>query len=868
MARRKQGASLIVVTIVFMFLTTVSFGMLSMVVGNYKARVSESRRVENLYASDSGVDVVYNVLGKNFDGAVKYGYWKVYTLKKGTNTGPNNQTYKDINDDITSLNNSITQLKQEKEEKVNSKDTDLSKIDKEIGEKNSLLKKEEEFQQILIEEEFKRAFKNFIQKVDQSDENASDAINISREQLSDLIVDHSYFDLSEIEKENAANDINEEFETKTIEFGIGNDIQDDISPTFSINKIELELPQDTDTNDSETSNKKIYLSDGSYREVDISPPKEYYNISVDSTFYSEKLKDDNDSLSRTNERILEANFKLSIPQFKDIYYQEASGDIVDYLATKDRALTVKGNMNLNEADDFTVSGEVYVEGTTPSSVSVDGTIQSGINVSNRSYQKYNGGIMVYNSEGVWFKNDVVTRNTLNLRSGADVTIDTNLYGSNIYVGGSKYNANKLDDGLNDAAAGSVLDVSQVVIDNDLGVKATGSTITIDDFFGINDKTIDNTEADRVKSSSSIIVNSEDDTSSVNINKYLYIMGTAHINTNEKDDNDKYKYQTGESAAVKGNYIAYAVPDSIDTTEKFAYYDPLQLLDDSDVEDKVSYKAKHFTDYWNREINKKHYPNSGGIHLLGILDEEGNVSLENIKEYIHTVGALVYEANGEKVLGLDSQSSYGPDLELPGGAVYNKQAEFASKVYKFNQSATKFYDYDNTILTQFNSLVDTSKISSSKYNLQKQNGQGEYAIFYGDPDEEIKITTDIDHSADVITDDGIVIGNKGTRDEPDYTLNAVIVAAGNVSIKSDEVNINGCIIVGKDLNVNDKSGVKITYDSGVVERVQAKNETVFQAVFGNSIVYDNSENESDNSTSVDSSYDLKNFVEKQLWKILK
>jgi len=64
MKRKKRGAALIVVIIVFMFVFTVSMAMLSMVASNYKARVAESKRVENLYASDSGLDVAYNIIGK------------------------------------------------------------------------------------------------------------------------------------------------------------------------------------------------------------------------------------------------------------------------------------------------------------------------------------------------------------------------------------------------------------------------------------------------------------------------------------------------------------------------------------------------------------------------------------------------------------------------------------------------------------------------------------------------------------------------------------------------------------------------------------------------------------------------------------
>ena len=38
---------------------------------------------------------------------------------------------------------------------------------------------------------------------------------------------------------------------------------------------------------------------------------------------------------------------MLVPNYKDIYFQNSSGDLHEYLATKDRALTINGNMNVN-----------------------------------------------------------------------------------------------------------------------------------------------------------------------------------------------------------------------------------------------------------------------------------------------------------------------------------------------------------------------------------------------------------------------------------------------------------------------------------------------------------------------------------------
>jgi hypothetical protein len=492
--------------------------------------------------------------------------------------------------------------------------------------------------------------------------------------------------------------------------------------------------------------------------------------------------------------------------------------------------------------------------------------------------------MVYNSNAD-FENNVITRNSLNLRSGANVTIGGNLYGRNVYVGGNGYDwsdENNDDTNLNAEASGAVLSVTtgQVVLDNDLALKASSSNITIKDFYGINDKNISDKDAngntvDSVKSSSSIIVNSSDD-SKIQITNSAYIMGTAHINTNENAaDSSGNEYQTGESASVKGNYIAYTVP--LDESEKLAYYDPLQLIDGETVIE----KADHFVEYWKGEIAKGHYPNTGGLQLPIVENADGSV--DKSKSNVYTIGALVFEKRNDKGEVAERNvvdSTYNLDLENIGGPVYNAQAEFASKVYRFDEAATKPFDYDKTQVTNFDNLVDTDNISSSGYTLDSQSNNGEYAIFNGDK-KPLIIEASNESTDEITSDSNNIVIKVAKKSTGEYALNGVIVSAGNVSIDSD-ITINGCLIVGGDLNINEQNNININYDKGVIERVQAKNPDVFKAVFGQILVddtdntksadsTDTSNNESNGSTASDpasSSYDLKYFLEKRLWQIIK
>lgn len=857
MKRKKQGASLILLVIVFMFISTVSLAMLSMVASNYKGRVVESKRVENLYASDSGLDIADNIIGKTFDAATKYAYYEVEALKsdEGNPKSFNYVKYENIKQDIINLNKQIDDLNQQiaalkREKSTPYTENLIIQNNKLIVQKKSLIEEDENLKQILLNEEFKRTFKNFIARTSELGVN-----EVPPDELERLIEGTQYVSESNFannEKTINFNGQTVDFDKVTIDLGIKNknnkppSLEAEISLT-NIPAGSLDEPVTITAGHSDILNG-LQISKSANKE---------YDITVTSTFYTEtvKLSSNSEKTTNTNERILKANFRMSVPNYKDIYFENTTGELQEYLALKDRALTVFGDMNINGADKLNVDGEIFVEGKEPA-----------ISTSNRTFEKYNGGIIIADSNEVTFNDDVVTRKTFNVREGVTATVAGNLYGRNVYMGGS------INNGLNDFATNSTLNLNnEVVIDNDLSLKAYKSAINIKHFYGINDKTIDATDAngvqvDKVKTASSIIVNSYDK-SAINITKTAYIMGTAHINTNEKNDGtDSNRYQTGESTAVKGNYKAYTVPIPIDnTTEQFKYYDPLQLLD----EDNVITKAKHFADYWKDQIDKENYPDTGGIHLPVKADK--TIDTDNI----WSIGALVYEiddndGNKHKYV---MDSPYYTSLERQN-IVYERQKRFASKVYKFNQYATKEYEYDKTIVTDFNSLVNFNTFNTaeiqSKYDLTSQTNKGEYAIFNGDSSKEIKIIT-YDGDKDVIdpndpdNPNSIVI-KVSRKDTGYYTLNAVIASAGKISIGAN-IKINGCIIDDNDLDITGEN-VTIKYDSGVIERVQLQNAIPVKALFGDSILMDQIASPPSTADSASSNYDLKKFLEKKLWKIFK
>lgn len=69
---KKKGSSFVVVVFVTAILFTTATTMIAVVTNDYKSRINESKKIENLYQSDSGLDIAYNIIVKNSDTAVVY----------------------------------------------------------------------------------------------------------------------------------------------------------------------------------------------------------------------------------------------------------------------------------------------------------------------------------------------------------------------------------------------------------------------------------------------------------------------------------------------------------------------------------------------------------------------------------------------------------------------------------------------------------------------------------------------------------------------------------------------------------------------------------------------------------------------------
>lgn len=85
MRRKKRGSALLTVILVFGILVTVGSAVMTVTLSDVKFRVTESKRVQNLYGSESGLEETYGVISKYVDESIEEGNSKVKTYLETLN---------------------------------------------------------------------------------------------------------------------------------------------------------------------------------------------------------------------------------------------------------------------------------------------------------------------------------------------------------------------------------------------------------------------------------------------------------------------------------------------------------------------------------------------------------------------------------------------------------------------------------------------------------------------------------------------------------------------------------------------------------------------------------------------------------------
>lgn len=820
MIRKKKGSTLVTTIIIFGALLVTGTAILAMSVGDYKMRLSQNKRIENLYGSESGLDVAYDIMVKDFDSAAQFGAFRAKQLEvKDAN---NDSIYKPLYVE--------QQVKLKELEEYNSKNPEHPKSPEQIESDRKAIYKEMD---ALKNKEFKRSFKTFLYVPEASHDDADsdtkdyrtpDQLKGSLQGTNDGITRNYISGLEDKERELNADITNhDDFEWSHVDL-VSNEGESDP-------QIRVDIPIHPDINANEDSDNQKY-------EIRIN--SEFKTVEGNTV-----VKGKTQIVNGEHRREVQAIYNLTVPNYKDVVFGESQ--IKERNIYKDKGITIGGDMEVGDTTsvanvDLTVNGDVFVEGKS-----------EGTNLSS----KYKGGISLNNVEKVNFNGNVVTGKTFNVGKNVDdATISENLYAGNVYAGDK--------DDLTKCGEDCTLNViKDMVLDNDLTLKAINTSITTKNFYGINDKKIEDSEdskTDKVKNSSSIIVNKytdNDQKPAIAISNEALIMGVAYINTGS----DNGGYATGESIGVKGNYNAYSEHVDSDNennnnlefdNEQDGYHDaqsPLYLVDGNVVQNVVK-KDKHFTDYWN---GKSGLVDAGGVHFDDI-------------NKIFSTGAIVYKENGSKV-----QTAKGPIESLQSKAIL-KQKEYALREYKMDMkeisgnlddSLNNLYDNPPT------NIVDKlMKFPSTNENDKFIDGE---AIKIGDEDSKFGLFNP--------TENGNIIIKESTKTNVDLndpsniiitvktgeTLNAFIATAGNVTI-SGQVKIKGNIIAKGNLKIEGSGEKIITYDKELAESLQAKDADIFKQVFGSGDV--NPEIKPGDKTEIVVQYDLTKFLKNLLWKLIK
>ena len=502
-----------------------------------------------------------------------------------------------------------------------------------------------------------------------------------------------------------------------------------------------------------------------------------------------------------NKKTVSTKYSITAPD-----YNSEITSINIYPVFDGKAITADGNMNVESLGNksiVNISGDIWVQGNNNLGNSPEYT-----------FDKYIGGIKLDNTS-FDINGNIYTANTFHLNNLVnESSVNGDIYAKNIYIGKSiNSNVSKLN---------NISFEKNVVVNNDLALNATNSSIVIkNNFYGINEKTTEVSTANKALSSSSIIVNDTSNTSTITVNKDSYIMGVAYLNATDESGN---KYRTGESVAVKGNYLAYTDVDDVlngATNVTLKYYSPLQLLESKNGQSNAIMKADYFAEYYSKNNNSYNF-NDGGVSL---------------KKSVKSVGASVKDNQG------NIQKSNINDSDI---SIVNEQRnEFARNVFAMGDTTGLGYDlYDGQeVKRQVSNQVNFNEIRRVQgSSFDTTEGM---VILKGNENENIEIENGKIKGTDIELSKGLIIANGDITIDGNFNFTGNIITTGNIILKGEgEKNI--------------------TYDPQVVRSILALNYDLLKDIF----VKSQGDREEVKVTSASELYSVDKFLTKSLWRIVK
>jgi hypothetical protein len=540
----------------------------------------------------------------------------------------------------------------------------------------------------------------------------------------------------------------------------------------------------------------IYKDSEMNRDAIITIPEEGYKVSEDGITIEVQSTFETKDGELKNKKTVSTKYTIKSPD-----YNAKISNVAIYPVFDNKALTIDGDLIINSGE-TSITGDIWVKGTDPSKDS-----------SQYIFNKYNGGIytknLIFNIKG-----DILSANTLQLSNESNVEVEGNVYAKNIYSG------KKLDEIVSNKNTLTVN--NDVVVNNDLAMNSTNSIIEIKgNFYGINDKTIEGSTIEKALTSSSIIVNDISGSSKLIVDKDSYIMGVAYLNAT----NEGNKYQTGESVAVKGNYLAYTDVEDVSKGVVLKYYNPLQLLESMNGDNSISMKAEYFTDYFN-STDKKYSLKDGGVDLRG---------------NVYSVGASIKYDKDKKAQVQGSNIT-----EDQPSIINSEKNNFIIDVLTMGDG-TGISNLENLYLKQ-----EVARTVSNQINFNKIKSLGNQ-IIEGKEGEVILIGNG----------SSLNIENNIIEEKNIPLTKGLIITNGNINIKGN-FNFTGNIITTGTVTLEGKNN--IVYDSKLIRNILGENKEVLSEVFITDFSTQKAEEIKINSST--DIYGTDTFLNKSSWKIVK
>lgn len=482
--KKKKGASLAYVIVVLAIIATIGTAIVSLSLANYKAIIVDSKKTQNLYMSESGLDEAKVKINNLTSKAVEAG---------------NNAVTKSSIENLTSENIESTQ-----------------------------------------NEIFKKEYKKYIHN--------------NLKSLFKIKEGHVLFNTKgfKYEKEDNYYDIELVF--------------------INNNKLDLD-------------NGINQLSDLDKNFIFVLPKNKKSDKEILSLRLNSKLnvKDGNEI---KNYKDVSLTFEIEVPDYNGAYYTEK----IPVYTIWQQGLVVGENLNINQNSNLNINGSVYV--------SANYNFEDNKSYKNESQNKNASGIVISGGDLSIDNGTLVSKQDIILNGeNGELKVLSSVGESNngVYTHNlgiysfEDLNSNKVFGNSKNLKGNKIETKVPVYTMNDLIMNGLNSTIKLQDgFYGINSNSGDKTLTGEKQNSSAIIINSKDlgNGSSLDIKNKAVIMGSAYINTLGES------YQTGESLAVKGNYIAYTYAVKGKNVE-FKYYNPLQLVESINGDSSLDAKAKYF-----------------------------------------------------------------------------------------------------------------------------------------------------------------------------------------------------------------------------------------------------------------------------------